>query len=42
MKIWTAIRQLFCRHNYRPTRLQALVPGTSYQCTKCGKRAYRD
>lgn len=42
MRLLTAIRQWFCRHEYRPTKFQALVPGTSYECTKCGKRAYRD
>lgn len=42
MRFVTAIRQWFCRHEYRLTKFQALVPGASYQCTKCGKRAYRD
>lgn len=32
------LRQFFCRHHWRPTKFQALVPGTSYECTKCGKK----
>lgn len=36
------IRQFFCRHEWRPTKFQALVPVTSYECVKCGKHAYRD
>lgn len=42
MRIFTAIRQWLCRHEYRPTKFQALVPVTSYECTKCGRVAYRD
>lgn len=34
------IRQLLCRHEYRPTKYQALVPGTSYECVKCKKFTY--
>lgn len=38
MKIITAIKQKLCRHTWQATRFQALVHGTSYECTKCGKR----
>ena len=42
MRLLIAIRQWFCRHEYRPTKFQALVPGTRYKCTKCGRMAYLD
>ena len=32
------IRQWFCRHNFEVARFQALVPGTGWECTKCGKQ----
>ena len=37
-EIVATIHQWFCRHDWKATRFQALVPGTSYCCTKCGKR----
>lgn len=37
-KIVTTIRQWLCRREWRVTRFQALVPGTSYRCAKCGKQ----
>ncbi len=37
-KLFVRIRQRLCRHEWRVTRFQALVPGTSYECTKCGKQ----
>lgn len=40
MKFLSLIRQWFCHHEYRLTKFQALVPGHSYECTKCGSRAY--
>jgi hypothetical protein len=42
MRLLTAIRQLICRHEFQPTKFQALVPVTSFECTKCGRMAYRD
>jgi len=36
-----SIRQALCKHTWRPTLFQALVPGTSYECTKCGKMEQR-
>lgn len=32
------IREFFCRHQWKATRFQALVPGRSEACTKCGKQ----
>ena len=37
-----AIRNWLCRHNYRPSKFQPLVPGTSYECSKCGKIIHHD
>lgn len=31
------LHQLLCRHKWRVTRFQALVPGVSCECIKCGK-----
>ncbi len=30
------LRQLFCRHSWRVTLFQALTPGTSFRCERCG------
>jgi hypothetical protein len=37
MNIFARIRHWLCDHEWRPTRFQALVPGASYECVKCGK-----
>lgn len=42
MNIVTKIRRFFCHHEWRPTKFQALVPSTSFECVKCGKLEYRD
>ena len=31
------IRQKMCRHEWQPSKYQALIPGADYFCTKCGK-----
>lgn len=36
MSLFTKIRQRLCRHEWRVSRFQALVPGTSCECVKCG------
>lgn len=33
------VKQYLCRHDWRPTKFQALVGGRSYRCSKCGKQA---
>lgn len=30
------LRQMLCRHDWKTTKFQALVPGVGQQCTKCG------
>ena len=30
------LRQRLCRHQWRVSRFQPLIPGTSYTCVKCG------
>ena len=35
-RIFITIRRLFCRHQWEPTRFQALGLYTSFKCTKCG------
>jgi hypothetical protein len=37
-ELFTKIRQWFCRHDWKMTRFQALIPGNGYRCTKCGKQ----
>jgi|LULO01.1.fsa_nt_gb hypothetical protein len=37
MRVIKHIRKLLCQHSWRISRFQALIGGTSYQCTKCGK-----
>lgn len=37
MSLLIAIRQSLCRHQWKLSRFQALVPGRSVQCVKCGK-----
>lgn len=32
------VRQWFCRHDFKVTKYQALVPGIGWECTKCGKQ----
>lgn len=32
------IRQMLCRHEWRMSRFQALVPGIDWECPKCGKQ----
>lgn len=42
MKLYPLIIQaLLCRHEWKPTKFQALVPGTTVRCTKCGKQEHR-
>jgi hypothetical protein len=31
------LREWLCSHDFKRTRFQPLVVGTSWQCTKCGK-----
>lgn len=36
------VRELLCDHRWVMCRLQPLVPGTSYECVKCGKIDHAD
>ncbi len=38
----TKLRQMICRHEWRMSKFQALVPGIDQICTKCGKRRHID
>lgn len=35
-RMFKKIRRRLCRHDWKTTRFQALVPGTGQECTKCG------
>jgi hypothetical protein len=37
MNLLIKIRQRLCRHQWKLSRFQALVPGRSVTCVKCGK-----